>query len=191
MMLSYYRNSLVHLFMNEAEIMSSLYFSVTQKKQSASFDEIYEKTMFIKDLLSGEFVLKDTMRTKEDVTKVLKLMQERDFLKLDLLSGGIAIDPLQENQLIAQSFLCQLLFPYIDTYAITLAYFSIPTHLSQYHEEESLYQKIQWVIETLYQGGNLKFYESCMLESIRNAIKRFHQMGVLSKETIQIKRTLF
>lgn len=97
MMLSYYRNSLVHLFMNEAEIMSSLYFSVTQKKQSASFDEIYEKTMFIKDLFSGEFVLKDTMRTKEDVTKVLKLMQERDFLKLDLLSGGIAIDPLQEN----------------------------------------------------------------------------------------------
>ena len=169
MMLSYYRNSLVHLFLNEAEIMTAL-FTATKTQPSATVDQIFDKVMFLKDLFSSEFVLKDTMRTKEDVISILSFMKDRKFLHFE--NGVIRVDPKNDEQLLCQSFLCQQVFPYIDTYALVLAYFASGS-LSQLHEEIVTYQKIQWIIETLFTQGMLKYQESCMLESIRNAVRRF------------------
>lgn len=117
-------------------------------------------------------------------------MHSRNFLTLDILSGTIYVDNSKETQVAAQSFLCQLIFPYIDTYIMTLAYFAIPAHRTIPHEEEMAYQKIQWLIET-FLNSKLKYHESCTLESIRNAVKRFTQMGVITRERVQLKRTLF
>ena len=169
MMLSYYRNSLVHLFLNEAEIMTAL-FTATKTQPSATVDQIFDKVMFLKDLFSSEFVLKDTMRTKEDVISILSFMKVRKFLHFE--NGVIRVDPKNDEHLLCQSFLCQQVFPYIDTYALVLAYFTSGS-LSQLHEEIVTYQKIQWIIETLFTQGMLKYQESCMLESIRNAVRRF------------------
>jgi hypothetical protein len=49
------------------------------------------------------------------------------------------------------------------------------------HDEEIMYNKIQWVTETLYREGLVKFYESCMLESIKNAVHKLLSMNVLTK----------
>ena len=65
---------------------------------------------------------------------------------------------------------------------MTLAYFSIPAHQTSAHEEESLYQKIQWLVETFLHSNKLRYYEACMLESIRNAIKRFTELEVIVRE---------
>ena len=54
-----------------------------------------------------------------------------------------------------------------------------------------MYQKIQWFLETFYADGLLKFYESCMLESIKNAVKKFVALGILTIEKKQIKKTVF
>lgn len=43
-------------------------------------------------------------------------------------------------------------------------------------------------METFYQSGYLKFYESCMLESIKNAVRKFTLMGILKMETVRISR---
>jgi CRISPR/Cas system-associated endonuclease Cas3-HD len=67
----------------------------------------------------------------------------------------------------------------------------VPQNRKQAHDEENLYQKIQWILETFYNEGLLKFYESCMLESIKNAVKKFTTMGILSIEKKQIKRNAF
>ncbi len=76
MMLSYYRNSLVHLFLNEAEIATALISLVSAKKSSRA-EEVYELTKVIKDLLCSEFVLRDRMRNFEDFAKILELMKQR------------------------------------------------------------------------------------------------------------------
>lgn len=48
------------------------------------------------------------------------------------------------------------------------------------------------MLETFYsESGILKFYESCMLESIKNAVKRFISMGVLTKQKVTVKRNVF
>lgn len=57
----------------------------------------------------------------------------------------------------------------------------------QLHEEESVYNKIQWMAETLHDQALFKFYESCMLEPIRNAVLKFTKMGVLNKKEVPKK----
>jgi hypothetical protein len=42
--------------------------------------------------------------------------------------------------------------------------------------------------ETLHDAGLFKFYESCMLESIKNAVLKFTHMGVLTKKAVQKKK---
>jgi len=84
-----------------------------------------------------------------------------------------------------------LILPFIETYWITIAYFAVRQNRKQSHDEENLYQKIQWFLETFYSEGLLKFYESCMLESIKNAVKKFIGMGILVTQKVQVKRTVF
>ena len=138
MMLSYYRNNLIHIFVNEAEIMTAVSM-LTRNKAWTTLEEVFEKTMFLKDLLSCEFVLRDTMRTKEDVDKLLRFMHQRKFLKFE--GEKVYIDLNNDEELIKQSFLCQQILPYVDTYALTLAFFSVGPAV-QIHEEELTYQKI-------------------------------------------------
>jgi hypothetical protein len=87
--------------------------------------------------------------------------------------------------------LYNLILPFVETYWITIAYFAVSLNIRQAHDEDNIYQKIQWILETFYNEGLLKFYESCMLESIKNAIKKFTTMGILSIEKKQIKKNAF
>lgn len=67
----------------------------------------------------------------------------------------------------------------MESYWITLAFF-----LSQQeapHDEEAVYNKIQWVMDSLCTGGLVKFYEACMLQTIKNAVERYTSSGVLAK----------
>jgi len=60
--------------------------------------------MFLKNLLSCEFVLRDTLRTKEDVARLLGFMHERKFLRFE--SGSVVVNLENDEELIRQSFLC-------------------------------------------------------------------------------------
>lgn len=175
MMLSYYRNSIVHFFLNEAEIATALV-SLVSAKKSARAEEVYELTLVIKDLLCSEFVLKDKMRTFEDFKQIVELMKSRGII-LEKPDGQLSVDLFIEKSTMGVSFLCQQVYPYIDTYAVILAFMS--TQGATVHDEETLYPKLQWVVDTLYQSGQLGFLESCMLEAVKNAVKRFSMMGVL------------
>lgn len=76
MMLSYYRNALVHFFMNESEIMTAIV-ALQRNSGGASKEEVFKKSHFLKELLSSEFVLRDTMRTREDFEQILSFMEKR------------------------------------------------------------------------------------------------------------------
>ena len=43
-------------------------------------------------------------------------------------------------------------------------------------------------MESLYQEGQVKFYEACMLESIKNAVNKFVSMGILSRKVVPLRR---
>ena len=72
-MLSYYRNNLIHAFINHSEIACSLLglSSVFNPIQGIPIDMIREKCWYLQSFLSEEFVIKKVMKSKEDFLKEL------------------------------------------------------------------------------------------------------------------------
>jgi hypothetical protein len=65
----------------------------------------------------------------------------RGFLSVNG-DSSITLDYNNEDQVFKAAFLCTLIHPYVDTYAVTLAFFATPLHQSQTHDEEFIYGKI-------------------------------------------------
>jgi len=76
------------------------------------------------------------------------------------------------------------MLPLVESYWITLSFFLSHDNRHQAHDDENLFNKIQWLIESLYSNGLVKFYESCMLQSIKNAVETFLSRGILIKQVI-------
>ena len=80
------------------------------------------------------------MRSQEDFTKIVGFMESRNFLKVT--EGMVKVDSQNDKQSLGQSFLYNLILPFVETYWITLAYFSVKQNRMTTHDEENLYQKI-------------------------------------------------
>ena len=85
-------------------------------------------------------------------------MAQRGHLNLNIEAGLASINPEDSNQAYAQTYLSNLLLPYIESYWITLVYFIENRKLE---EEESLNGKIQWLAESLFEEGQCHFQEAC------------------------------
>ena len=98
LMLAYYRNNLTHVLINEAEIACSLLgFSLDKdSNQGSSIESLWRKTQFLKNVLSDEIVVRDTMRSQEDFVKIIGFMESRDFLKVN--DGMVKVDTQNEKQ---------------------------------------------------------------------------------------------
>lgn len=59
------------------------------------------------------------------------------------------------------------------------------------HNEDLVYNKIQWIIKSLYQESVLTYFESCALDTIRTAAAKFIKMGILGTQKIQVKKNVF
>lgn len=125
-MLAYYRNNLTHIFLNESEIACTLLgISALQDIQKGvSIDLVWERTSFVKSLLSDEFIVRDSMKTKADFLNVLIFMSKRGFLSLDHPSNQIKLNIKDSNHQLSQSFLYHLLLPFVESYWMTLTYFT-------------------------------------------------------------------
>ena len=118
LLLSYYRNHLIHLFINEAFIACSLmgfdYDDV--KDHGVPRRDLWNKTKIISSYLNWEFVIEDRIKTSDDFDKLIKELIERQFLT-ENKQGDILV---HENGMERVMFLCNLIWPLIDTYFITM-----------------------------------------------------------------------
>lgn len=99
MMLAYYRNNLIHLFINDAEVACTMigFNSIQDISKGISLDALWPRVCYIRDILSDEFVLRKTLKTKEDLEKIAAHMDKRNFLTYDKEHNMIMIDPKNEN----------------------------------------------------------------------------------------------
>jgi glycerol-3-phosphate O-acyltransferase len=76
-MLTYYKNNLAHLFINEAMILCTILGMNTlgDIKQGFQIDQVWSNIPFLSNLLSEEFIYMNRMKTKEDFIQILKHMQ--------------------------------------------------------------------------------------------------------------------
>ena len=76
------------------------------------------------------------------------------------------------------AFLCSLLWPFLDGYyAAAITLFSLVPTVR--FAREDLIVKMQWVAEALYHDRKIQHYESCSLDTLRNALAAFEDLGIL------------
>jgi 1-acyl-sn-glycerol-3-phosphate acyltransferase len=182
LLLGYYRNNLIHIFLNEAFIACSLFgFGHHDSwKEGVGRQALWEKTEFISKLLQNEFVLPKTFNSVEYFDEVLAMMIQNETLS-EKEDGSIIIHPNGENHI---NYLNSLIWPFIDTYWVTFVFiFSLVP--SKFVQEGKMYEKTQWFAESLYEDQIISFYESCSQEIIKNAVSKFFSDGIIIKQKLE------
>jgi glycerol-3-phosphate O-acyltransferase len=83
-MLSYYRNNLIHLFLNDAIVFCSLLgLGSIEDTNGIKLSEVYDKSIYLSYLLSEEFMIRHKMNTKEEFNQVIQFMHTRGYFKLN------------------------------------------------------------------------------------------------------------
>jgi 1-acyl-sn-glycerol-3-phosphate acyltransferase/nucleoside-diphosphate-sugar epimerase len=186
--LSCYRNSVIYIFVREAIVSCSLESFGNRKNEGVTRVELVQSSKFLADLLKFEFVYKDILDTTQDFSALIDLMIQREILKSRTDEQGnelIYIVASSENEI--HKILCAMLWPFIESYwATSMAMISLQFSGSESGEldhlkESVLLQRIQWLIEKLYFENRLYYYESCCMDTIKNAITLFLTWKVMKR----------
>lgn len=125
LMLTYYRNNLIHNFANEALLANSILgvSNIQSISQGIPVSQLWEKVQYLRDLLSEEFTLRNELTSTADLTAMVKFLDSRGFLVYDERTQQVSMDTKNERQGYGQSFLYHLLLPTIESYWISLSFF--------------------------------------------------------------------
>lgn len=125
----------MHVFINESYIGVSLFgFGDVINNQGVDINALWEKTKIVKELLKEEFVIEFRMQTFEDFKKVVEWMVQENILAYTL-EGKIWVSDNPNTF----EFVCNLIFPIIDTYWIVIMY-AYQLGLHYFCEENRLYE---------------------------------------------------
>mmetsp|Transcript_23364 Transcript_23364/g.17792 ORF Transcript_23364/g.17792 Transcript_23364/m.17792 type:complete len:213 (+) Transcript_23364:116-754(+) len=174
LMLSYYRNNLCHLFVNEAFIAASL---LAFGEQSCQEEGVYvhrvrDHASFCADLFREEFVVREKLSDMPVFEETLLTMQGRGFVSRE----G---DTIRVSSLSAIKFLASILNPFIESYWVTFC-FMAHARQSFSMQRVGLSKKVQHLAEILYSEGTLVHYECCSLETIGNALQKLATLKIVS-----------
>ncbi|KAI9265280.1 putative acyltransferase [Phascolomyces articulosus] len=188
--LSYYRNQVIHLFIEEAIICASLYTIIKkgggQLDQRMRFYELLKEVTFLSSLLKMDMIYKPG--TIEDNTRrTVQWLVDHNVLYFDQENDWIGLSEVErksgrENY----DFLCFLIWPFIESYWLTcVSLFALtpspllPQNQSIFIDSRVFMARTQALGKTLYFQGELSYLEAVNKETITNAFHRFEQEGVL------------
>ena len=178
LLLSYYRNSLVHVFAAEAIVVCTLYSfgEIIAWGEGILLDRLIEESNFLGSILESEFINRHLIYEKAYIEKTIDFLIKRGILEKQ--NGKIRINKSAE---MAITFLCSLIWSIIDAYWGTLTFCSA-FRRKQAIQLKKLEQSIQWFMENMYEERTISYYESCSHENISNAILSFEKKGILKRE---------
>ena len=154
----------------------------TIKESGVSKERIWNKVEFLTNTLDKIFI-QDSMKLYDysDFEHTLNFMIKRKILYLDNEFVKYETPNNKSNGLL---FLCNLIWPLIDTFWVTLIfiYTLYPTNKVEVSQVPS---KIQWFAESLYEENIVLHYESCSQEIINHAVKHFLKNGIIVTEEVK------
>jgi glycerol-3-phosphate O-acyltransferase/nucleoside-diphosphate-sugar epimerase len=206
LVLSYYRNQLLHLFQWEgaiAIVIAALAGMKSSRKKKLPIhgdgltgveeQTLIEEATFLAKLWSAEFVHHPNL----DIAKVI--MRTLDKMTADgvIVRHTVSVQPNPDVAPVTQrlykissrgegilTFLCQMFWPYVETYFI--ACLTLFTTSADAIKPNVLAQRMGWLGEKMFDEGKLNFFESCNTEILSNAINLFVRMGILTKKPVVI-----
>ncbi|GAA5992372.1 hypothetical protein JCM10908_000451 [Rhodotorula pacifica] len=188
--LSFYRNQVIHLFVEESMLCAVLYTRVkaggAAPAQRIEKSDCLHELHFISRLLSNEFIYSP---------EGLEANAERTFQSLEadkvILTEGtlVGLNP-QERALGRENFdfFCFLLWPFIDTYWLAavslfaLAPLSPPPSAEEpvaWYLEKAFQTSAQLLAKTLFAQGDVSYLEAVNQATLVNAFQKLVDIGVL------------
>jgi len=177
LLLSFYRNTMQHIFAEESLLACTLY-SFGDKiawEEGVPQERLLEEASFLFSLLDSEFVSRKALSQLDTIRDTISRMQKRGVVEIQ--ENKVKISRKREMSI---TFLCSLIWPMIDSYWVLLL-FCMALNSRQNIQSERAIQSVQWFAENLYQERALSFYESCSQENIKNAVGSLEKQQVLEK----------
>ncbi|KYQ91002.1 hypothetical protein DLAC_07895 [Tieghemostelium lacteum] len=207
LVLSYYRNLLLHLFLwdglvccailsyvnrrfenydpnhiHEAQSLNNLNISNASAGQSNSNkmdqDRLLSDVKFLAKILSNEFVFQAKDITDTFILNQIHRMTSRGIIQREQQGDQILYQIKSETH---ANFLSNLFWPLIEGYKTgLLTLFSIQPEISM--KKNLFLQRMGWFSEKMFEEGKLNFFESCSMELLNNSLSLFEQMKIIIKK---------
>jgi glycerol-3-phosphate O-acyltransferase len=190
LMMCYYRNPINHIFFNEGIIVASIYSFGHEKswKEGVHIDALYERAVFLSNLLRREEVLKEQLwqaPRAEVFDKLVAQMLERKILARNAndKSGQTVVFKSSNETFIV--FAQSLVQPMVDSYFVALLYM-MSLIKNKAVEFSQINKRIQWLSESLYEEKAISYFESCNSASFAFAVQQYLEMKILEQKSIYL-----
>ena len=174
--------------------------SIALLNKSARLIDVQQGAQFLSVLLKHEFIYKpvvpgttginsaQTQSTSSAFTdnflSITQYMQEREIIKVkneeDEKSSSPVVQVGSRAGFHLWEFLCGLLFPFIDSYFLTLLGCYIKLSEASEIDQGSLISQIQDLGENLFMSNLLDHYDAIAKDTVNNALAAFADIGILS-----------
>ncbi|GAA5814739.1 hypothetical protein MFLAVUS_008241 [Mucor flavus] len=188
--LSYYRNQVIHLFVEEAIVCAALY-SVIKKGggkplQRMKYEHLLDEISFLSSLLKLDMIYKPG-GVEANTKRTIQWLADNQVIEV-CEDGCIGLSDIErscgrENY----DFLCFMIWPFIESYwlaAISLFTLAPPSVAAQepiWVDSKLFANRTQSLGKTLYYQGDLSYLEAVNKETLSNAFTRYEEKNILLK----------
>ncbi|CEG66153.1 hypothetical protein RMATCC62417_02786 [Rhizopus microsporus] len=191
--LSYYRNQVIHLFVEEAIVCAALY-TVIKKGggkplQRMQYPDLLNEISFLSSLLKLDMIYKPG-GVESNTKRTIQWLIDNNVIEMDK-EGWVGLNDLErqcgrENY----DFLCFMIWPFIESYwlaAVSLYTLTPPQSVAGpiWVDSKLFAARTQAMGKTLYYQGDLSYLEAVNKETLNSAFTRYEQMHILLKRRHQ------
>ena len=141
-------------------------------KNGVDKERLFQETQFLANVLEREYIIENKMMREDEFEKKLVLLEK---LKIIEVSEGKVF--LRDRFYL--SFLCSLIWPFAESYWVTILYIISLKKSNRKMTLYTLYMSVQWFAETLYEERVIPHFESCSLDTIKNSLAKLAQMKII------------
>lgn len=187
--LSYYRNQVIHLFVEESIVCVALY-SVIKKGggkplQRMKYEDLFNEISFLSSLLKLDMIYKPG-GVENNTERTIQWLTENSVIEVTE-DGWVGLDDLErqcgrENY----DFLCFMIWPFIESYwlaSISLYTLAPPHSVTKpiWVDSKLFSARTQAMGKTLYYQGDLSYLEAVNKETLSNAFTRYEEKEIILK----------
>ncbi|KAI9486051.1 MAG: glycerol-3-phosphate acyltransferase [Benjaminiella poitrasii] len=190
--LSYYRNQVIHLFVEEAIVCAALY-TVVKKGggkplQRMQYEDLLDEISFLSSLLKLDMIYKPG-GVESNTRRTIQWLADNHVIEITG-DGWVGLNDIErqcgrENY----DFLCFMIWPFIESYwlaAVSLFTLAPPSmHANQkpiWVDSKLFANRTQSLGKTLYYQGDLSYLEAVNKETLNNAFIRYEEKNILLKK---------
>ncbi len=177
--LGYYRNQIIHLFINDGFIACAMraFENSYTPFPKIPYDALVEEVRLLSRFMKLEFVFKPPLDLEGNFAQSIAKLTERGIVKYQ--AGDIQV--ARSGRVLIQ-FLRSLFAPFIDAYWIA-SLSLLELYPDKVQDEKTLLKTMQMMAETLYHQGYLRYSDAVAKETLKNALMLFKDFGLIYRKS--------